>query len=320
MIASATTPDDEDGKGFDDAQIVALFREFDTDASGFIDVGELRSALSKAGSPISIEKAQELLNEVDVNDDGVISEEEFRSVFRLAPNAVPDALRPLTGVGATLLKSLERVGEALGIESVAGQWRNTESGSRYVDDVIGVGDAVQPGDLVRIHYTVTLLTTGSVVETSRGGPPAGFQLGEGVAGVQSWDDAVAGMRVGGQRRVYAKPKEGDGPTARYDIEVIAMEDGAGASQDFQSSLLKAVGGRRAAFRLLFAASFIPYFIPEKYQPEFFKSDYGGAQGDQRGSNADTDSLTSSRVNREDMYAKQQIDALFAQEQLPTRKK
>ena len=36
---------------------------------------------------------------------------------------------------------------------------------------------------------------------------------------QGWTDAVDGMRVGGRRRVYAKPREGEGPTARCDVEV-----------------------------------------------------------------------------------------------------
>ena len=33
-------------------------------------------------------------------------------------------------------------------------------------------------------------------------------------------------QVGGQRRVYAKPSEGDGPTARYDIEIVGVEEGS----------------------------------------------------------------------------------------------
>ena len=37
-------------------------------------------------------------------------------------------------------------------------------------------------------------------------------------------------------------------------------------------MITALGGRRAAFRLLFAASFVPYFLPEQFQPAFFKDE------------------------------------------------
>lgn len=153
-----------------------------------------------------------LVTQVDANNDGQISLEEFKAVFTLAPGAVPDGLKPLTGVAGFFLNGLGRVGDALGID-VRGQWRTTEYGSRYVDDVVGSGNILLPGDIARIHFTVTLLSTDQIVESSRGGPPLGFQVGE-PTGEQGWNDAVAGMRIGGQRRVYAKPNEGDGPTAR----------------------------------------------------------------------------------------------------------
>ena len=58
-----------------------------------------------------------------------------------------------------------------------------------------------------------------VVETSRGGPPLAFRVGDPAMGEeQGWTDAVDGMRVGGRRRVYAKPREGKGPIARCDVE------------------------------------------------------------------------------------------------------
>jgi len=89
---------------------------------------------------------------------------------------------------------------------------------------------------------------------------------------QGWTDAVDGMRVGGRRRVYAKPREGEGPTARYDIEIVRLEDDSDRSP--QDRVVSSLGGRRAAFRLLFAASFVPYLLPEKLKPGLYKDDWG----------------------------------------------
>ena len=77
----------------DDDQISAIFREFDTSKDGFIDLGELQAALGRAeGKPVSIEQAADILKLVDENDDGRISLEEFKQIFRLD---APDSLQTL---------------------------------------------------------------------------------------------------------------------------------------------------------------------------------------------------------------------------------
>ena len=136
----------EDGAApLSDKQIETIFEQFDSSGDGLIDLGELQAALSKAGKPVSREAAEEILKSVDTNNDGQISLTEFKAVFQLAPDAVPEGLKPLTGAGGFFLEGLSRVGDALGIE-VRGQWRTTMYGSRYVDDVIGSGDLVEPGE------------------------------------------------------------------------------------------------------------------------------------------------------------------------------
>lgn len=291
-----------------DEQIAVLFGEFDTDGSGFIDLGELQAALAKAGRPVSLDEAEDLLKRVDSNNDGQISREEFRDVFQLEPSAVPDALKKLFDVSGFFLN----VGEALGIE-VRGQWRTTPSGSKFVDDVLGNGKLLEVGDVVLLHYTVTLMSSGAVVESSRGGKPLGFDLGEAAGDVQGWNDAVVGMRVGGQRRVYARPQDGeDGPTARYDIEIMGVE--AGSDSSAQENLITSLGGRRAAARLLFALTFVPYFLPEEYQPDFFKPDFGSPPDAGEADSAPP------KVDKSDLYVSKQLDALFANEVLPSGKK
>lgn len=303
----------DDKAGLNDAQMETIFKEFDTSGDGFIDVNELQAALAKAGKQISAEEAESIMKKVDTNNDSLISLEEFKSVFSLAPGSVPESLQALTGVSNFFLDGLGRVGEALGIE-VRGQWRTTRNGARYVDDVLGTGSLVNPGDIASIHFTVTLLSNGRVVQTSRGGPPLDYEVGEPGEGGQSWDDSIDGMRVGGQRRVYATPKEGDGPTARYDIEIVAVTEASESDPSLREQVITSLGGRRAAIRLLFAASFIPYFLPDKYLPDFFKTNPPSKVV------LDVDEVTKPKVDRADMYAKQQLDALFAQEELPKGRK
>lgn len=306
---------DDEAAGLEDEQIVAVFREFDTSGDGLIELDELQAALSKAGKQVTPEEAQDIFRKVDTNGDGMISLEEFKSVFKLAPGAVPDGLKVLTDVSSFFLDGLGRVGDALGIETK--QWRNTAYGSQYVDDVLGNGALIVEEDVVQIHYTVTLLSDGRVVETTRdragNGSPLLFQL-KGADGTLGWDDAVAGMRVGGQRRVYAKPSEGDGPTARYDIEIVGVEKGSPRSA--QESLITSLGGRRAAFRLLFAASFVPYFLPNEFKPAFFQPGWGEPDRPADTSEGSAPTVDKTKVDRADGYVAQQLDALFAQEERP----
>ena len=48
----------------DNKQIEALFREFDTSGDGLVDLSELQAALSKAGTPVSAEAAEDILKRV----------------------------------------------------------------------------------------------------------------------------------------------------------------------------------------------------------------------------------------------------------------
>ena len=307
-----------------DAELTQLFTQFDTSGDGFIDLGELTAALAKAGRPVSASEAKAILKQVDTNQDGQISIEEFKAVFSLAPGAVPAAVEPLIGVRSFFLN----IGDALGITpqpdaGVAGQWRSTSSGARFVDDVIGEGKPVLPGDTVRLHYTMMLLSTNQVVESSRGGLPIGFEVGE-ATGAQGWNDAVSGMRVGGKRRVYVRAMGkdevggGDGPpTARYDVELLEAEPGEGGARE---GVIAAVGGRRAAARLLFALSFVPYFLPDDQKPAFFRDDRyesGGGDGAGYAPLQQTEPEARPKVDAADAYVASSLDALFNQEVLPS---
>lgn len=65
------------------------------------------------------------------------------------------------------------------------------------------------GDTVRVHYTGTL-DNGEQFDSSRGGEPLTFTLGEGNV-IAGFDQAVSGMEVGDEKRVTIPADEAYGP-------------------------------------------------------------------------------------------------------------
>jgi peptidylprolyl isomerase len=71
-----------------------------------------------------------------------------------------------------------------------------------VDDlVIGDGEEVRPGSKVTVHYVGVSVSTGDEFDASwNRGQPFQFKLGKGQV-IPGWDRGVAGMRVGGRRKL-----------------------------------------------------------------------------------------------------------------------
>ncbi|MDH7596739.1 MAG: FKBP-type peptidyl-prolyl cis-trans isomerase [Methanothrix sp.] len=72
------------------------------------------------------------------------------------------------------------------------------------------------GDRVRVHYTARL-ERGVIVDTSEGGEPFEFVLGDGRV-LPGFEEAVIGMSPGDVRTVRIPPEKGYGPY-RQDLEV-----------------------------------------------------------------------------------------------------
>jgi len=69
------------------------------------------------------------------------------------------------------------------------------------DVVVGTGAEAKSGDSVTVQYVGVLFATGKEFDSSwKSGKPFTFTLGSGGV-IPGWDQGVAGMRVGGRRRL-----------------------------------------------------------------------------------------------------------------------
>jgi len=74
-----------------------------------------------------------------------------------------------------------------------------------VDLVVGQGAEATAGKTVSVHYTGTL-TNGKKFDSSLDrGQPFKFPLGAGRV-IKGWDQGVAGMKVGGKRKLTIPPE------------------------------------------------------------------------------------------------------------------
>ena len=85
----------------------------------------------------------------------------------------------------------------------------TPSGLTYEELAIGEGAEAAAGQQVTVHYT-GWLTDGTKFDSSKDrGDPFRFSLGRGQV-IKGWDEGVAGMKVGGRRKLTIPPELGYG--------------------------------------------------------------------------------------------------------------
>lgn len=96
-----------------------------------------------------------------------------------------------------------------GVPPVSGTPVKTASGLQYIDVKVGTGAEAVAGKTVTVHYT-GYLSNGTKFDSSLDtGKPFPFPLGAGRV-IKGWDEGVAGMKVGGQRRLIIPPQLGYG--------------------------------------------------------------------------------------------------------------
>jgi FKBP-type peptidyl-prolyl cis-trans isomerase len=111
----------------------------------------------------------------------------------------------------------------------------TQRNLQMTDHKIGTGAEAVPGKTVAVHYTGWLFdaaapdSKGKKFDSSRDrGDPFRFPLGAGRV-IAGWDQGVAGMRVGGRRRITIPPmlaygKRGAGGVIGPDETLVFVVD------------------------------------------------------------------------------------------------
>lgn len=98
--------------------------------------------------------------------------------------------------------------------------QTSPTGLRVEELRTGSGDVAEPGKRVRLHYVGTL-EDGTVFDSTRErGTPFEVELGKGYL-IKGFEEGVAGMKVGGVRRLTIPPELGYGERALAKIPANA---------------------------------------------------------------------------------------------------
>ncbi|XP_002987087.2 peptidyl-prolyl cis-trans isomerase FKBP13, chloroplastic [Selaginella moellendorffii] len=94
-------------------------------------------------------------------------------------------------------------------------YTTSASGLEYCDTMVGTGESIAKGALIKVHYTGTL-EDGTVFDSSyKRGKPLSFNVGVGQV-IRGWDEGILGgsdvppMLTGGKRKLRIPPKLGYG--------------------------------------------------------------------------------------------------------------
>lgn len=99
------------------------------------------------------------------------------------------------------------------------------------DLVVGKGTEAKTGDTVKVHYVGTLPDGKEFDSSKKHNQPFEFELGAGRV-IKGWDQGVAGMKIGGKRKLTVPPSLGYGargfppvipPNATLIFEVELLE-------------------------------------------------------------------------------------------------
>lgn len=119
------------------------------------------------------------------------------------------------------------VGPVEGIDVIT-----TDSGLQYQDLVVGDGAQAGSGNRVQVHYTGWLVDGTKFDSSIDAGSPFTFTIGAGRV-IRGWEEGVAGMRVGGTRKLIIPPQLGYGAqgfppvipenaTLIFDVELLEI--------------------------------------------------------------------------------------------------
>jgi len=170
-------------------------------------------------------------------------------------------------------------------------WIISPSGYKFIEEKVGKGVPPARGDVVQVHYTVSLLSSGTTLGTSRDGAP--ITMAVGTHDVPIWDEALSGMREGGKRRMLLPPEAlpefqadkvpGENRELRFDFEllrtvhpwsplaklasVLPPHRRPRMPRSVTSVMPKGIKSVQVYF-IVWMLSFVPYFLPYDQQPQY----------------------------------------------------
>jgi FKBP-type peptidyl-prolyl cis-trans isomerase FkpA len=108
----------------------------------------------------------------------------------------------------------------------------TPSGLTYQELTEGTGAEAKKGDDVSVHYTGWLMDGTKFDSSKDRNEPFDFPLGAGHV-IKGWDEGVAGMKVGGKRKLTIPPSLGYGArgaggvippnaTLQFEVELLGL--------------------------------------------------------------------------------------------------
>ena len=146
------------------------------------------------------------------------------------------SLAALAGVAGIALLALPLAGLAFAADSKPGagepEWKKNPSGLEYQEIQVGGGSEAKAGMTVDVHYTGWLLDGTRFDSSVDRGKPFSFHLGAGEV-IRGWDEGVAGMKVGGKRKLRIPAELGYGArgaggvipgnaTLVFDVELLGV--------------------------------------------------------------------------------------------------
>lgn len=113
----------------------------------------------------------------------------------------------LAGFAGLALCALPLAGLAFAGNAAApeGEWKKNASGLEVQEILVGAGAEAKAGMTVDVHYTGWLLDGTKFDSSVDRGKPFSFHLGAGEV-IRGWDEGVAGMKVGGKRKLTIPPQ------------------------------------------------------------------------------------------------------------------
>lgn len=141
--------------------------------------------------------------------------------------------RVLAVAAVVILCGAVAIGQVPAPTKVEGPGTKTKTGLKYWDIKTGTGAEAVKGSTVSVHYTGWFTSGGKPFDSSVGGAPLSFKIGEGRV-IKGWEEGITGMKVGGKRQLRIPPDLAYGErgypgaippmsTLVFDVELVGVK-------------------------------------------------------------------------------------------------